>query len=140
MGRLRHHRTRSAVKHGSSKMASEKDLLEAFQKGKKSGSSAAYAKMRKDKPKRRKKYYRMKKFGSSTKQAIGRFQSKHPYLAGAAEGAVILGGSAAVVREVTGNELVFERLQFLHRIPVIGGIYRLAVDATRSVAQRLLRG
>lgn len=116
-------------------MVSEKDLMEAYQKGKKSGAASAYAKARKGKGKRRKKVYRMKKFGSSTKQAIGRFQSKHPYVAGAIEGTAI-GSAAAGVLQAAGFE-VFSSLRFMRRIPLLGRIYVPIANASVTAVRRL---
>lgn len=120
-------------------MVSQQDVMAAYEKGKKSGRASANAKHRSNRTgRRRKKYYRMKKFGSSTKQAIGRFQSKHPYLAGAAEGAAIVGIGAGIVREVTGSAQVFRMLDPIKKIPILGKIYVTLADNTSRASRRLL--
>lgn len=119
-------------------MVTQTDVDAAFKKGKISGGAKARANAKAaggGAPRRRKKYYRMKKFGSSTKQAIGRFQSKHPYLSGAAEGAVIVGGGAGVLQAFGFR--AFDFFAPIRRLPVLGKVYTAIANGTYDGVRRL---
>lgn len=84
-------------------MVSEKDVIEAFNKGKRSGSASARAKTTKSKKRRR--VFRIKKPTVVLKQAIGKFQHKHPVLS--------TGGTVLIVLPVVDRVLAVTTNQSL---------------------------
>ena len=87
-------------------MVTDKDVIEAFNKGKKSGAASARKKDKDAKtPKKRPKVWRMKKPIVQVKQAIGKFQHKHPYQAAIVEGVLALPVVDRALYYTTGQSL-----------------------------------
>ena len=92
--------------------------LEEYKKGRAAGMAAARKKAKEGgTPRRRKKVYRIKKPTVVAKQAVGKFQHKHPVLATVGTTLVALPIADRVLYSTTGQSLGQATGKNFHRLP-----------------------
>jgi hypothetical protein len=111
----------------------------AYKKGRAAGMAASRRKSAAGKPAPRKgpKQYRMKKPIVQVKQAIGKFQHKHPYISAALTSAGLIGVGAGAAQKA--GLPAFDRLKGIKKIPIAGKIYHEVADSTKIVLDRVIR-